>query len=225
MASPGILVDAIAAALGMPRETVTVHDRNLVAAGLRSKHGRGRGAAAVTPLDAARLLTAILASAQIKDSVQAVARYAETRPHRDTSSDDLFAATGIAELVALPARHSFIDALEAVIVSATTGTLLAAARAVSDERRTTTLMPLIEITALTPGTVGDVRIAGLGNGNTAEVRYAGPTPWDKHSATPSDQDIRAWETALRRERNSSDLEQFRRISARTIIRIGELLKP
>ena len=48
MASPGELVRTLAEVLGVPEPTVTVHDRNLVTAGLRTKGGRGRRAASFT---------------------------------------------------------------------------------------------------------------------------------------------------------------------------------
>jgi hypothetical protein len=70
--TPGQLVHAVSIALDIPEETVVQHDRNLVVAGLRTKGGRGRSAPDVTPLDAARLLIAALASIRIKDSVEAV---------------------------------------------------------------------------------------------------------------------------------------------------------
>jgi hypothetical protein len=41
VATPGKLVRAVADMLGAPEATVIQHDRNLVAAGLRSKGGRG----------------------------------------------------------------------------------------------------------------------------------------------------------------------------------------
>ena len=49
---------------GVPLATVVDMDRRLVKAGLRAKSGRGFNVAQMTPLDAARLLTAILASSQ-----------------------------------------------------------------------------------------------------------------------------------------------------------------
>src|SRR5258708_14243115 len=102
MASPGELVDVVARALGVPKATVTNHDRNLLKAGLRTKYGRGWAAANITPRDAAHLLTAILASAQVQDSVSSVQRYTETRPHPPGSAKSGFGRIGITELAALP---------------------------------------------------------------------------------------------------------------------------
>ena len=75
-----------------PFATVTDIDRKLVIGGLRSKGGRGFHAARVTPLDAARLLTAILASAQANLAVGAVDRYARTQVDRAIECEN-FAAS------------------------------------------------------------------------------------------------------------------------------------
>jgi hypothetical protein len=70
--TPGELVRAVSIALEVPAETVVQHDRNLAVAGLRTKGGRGRSAAQVTSLDAARLVVATVASFRTKDSVETV---------------------------------------------------------------------------------------------------------------------------------------------------------
>ena len=62
MATPGQLVKAMAATLGLSEATVGQYDRVLAENGLRSKGGRGLSAARVTAADAANLLIAIMAS-------------------------------------------------------------------------------------------------------------------------------------------------------------------
>ena len=74
MATPGQLVKTMAEALGIPAETVTNYDRVLSENGMRSKSGRGRGAAKVTASDAANLLIAILGSPVAGASVKARAK-------------------------------------------------------------------------------------------------------------------------------------------------------
>lgn len=226
MATPGQFVEVMAEALGVPEATVVVHDRNLVIAGLRSKGGRGRSAAQVTERDAAHLLTAILASAQVRDSVHSVKRYGKTRPHRHTSSADGYKRSGIKELAQLPAEHSFIDALEALIAAAASGTLATAIHAARPEAQGQKIpVPaLIEVAALTPGTIGDIRIAGLGERLSVNVRYAQPTPWDA-SDKPTQRDVAAWEAKLKKQQPRTDLEQYRRVSAQTIYKLGEALAP
>lgn len=222
--TPGELVKTVAQVLGLPEATVVVHDRNLVVAGLRSKAGRGRGSAQVNVRDAAHLLTAILASGQVRDSARSVERYSETRPQRSTSTKKLFGQIGVTELAGLPADHSFVDALEAMLNSTATGSLAAwlAQEAKRARGRKADVAPLIEVAALTPGTLGDIRIAGIKSGMTASVRYALPDPWDKPGAKkPSDAEMDAWEASVRKHRADTDLEQYRRISVRSILRIAE----
>lgn len=226
MASPGELVHALAEALGLPEPTLVVHDRNLASAGLRTKGGRGWAAAKVGARDAAHLLTAVLGSGQVKDSVAAVRRYGKARPQRQSSTKKLFKEIGIKELAALPSDHSFIDALEVLIQSAATGSLAQwlAAEAKGTRGRPIDVAPLIEVAALTPGTVGDIRIAGVKSGLTGSVRYTVPSPWDRrHTKHPPKAEIDAWEAQVKRHRVDTDLEQYRRITARTILRVAEAL--
>lgn len=135
MATPGELVKVIAASTGEDEATVTQHDRNLVVAGLRSKSGRGRSAAKVTARDAAVLLTAVLGSHRVKDSVETVRRYVETQEHRvwlqkhypedlEGRNANVWGDFCIPEMAALPPGHSFIDAMECLITLAADGKLL-----------------------------------------------------------------------------------------------------
>lgn len=226
MATPGELVRVLAAALGVPEATLAQHDRNLRGAGLRSTRGRGWAAPSVTPRDLAHLITAILGSAQVKDSVASVERYSDTRPDASRSSLALFHRVGIEELAALPERHSFVDALEALLVAASVGSL---ARNLAGKARklgphAAPAAPVIEVAALTPGTSGDIRISGVRKGVTAHVHYALPSPWGRSGAHhPGKREIEAWEAQIRRHRGETDLEQYRRISAKTILRAAAAL--
>lgn len=80
MAHPGLLVETIADALGVPRQTVIQHDRELAASGYRRKGGRGRSAVHVTTDDAANLLIAVVAAPVsgpvVKETVATFERYA-----------------------------------------------------------------------------------------------------------------------------------------------------
>lgn len=192
MPSPGQLVHAMATITNEPEETLVIHDRNLANAGLRTKGGRGWSAAKVTPRDAAHLLIAVMASPRVKDSVATVERYAKSSPRLTDSSPKLFGGLGVSELTDLPADHSFIDALERLIASAATGSLAGAS-------------PSIEVAALMPGTLGDIRIAGTGKKVSRQVRYA---------ATPK--------SATGKTLN--DLERYSRISDRTILSIAKLFE-
>lgn len=136
MATPGELVKVIAAATGEDEATVAQHDRNLVVAGLRTKGGRGRSAAKVSARDAAVLLTAVLGSHRVKDSVETVQRYIETQEHhahwhqhypdklQGMGKANVWEDFGVPELAALPLAHSFIDAMEVLITLAADGKLI-----------------------------------------------------------------------------------------------------
>jgi hypothetical protein len=111
--TPGQLVNAVAIALNVPAETVVQHDRNLVVAGLRTKGGRGHSAPKVTPLDAARLVVAVLGSARVLDSVE-TARTFEQAVYFGQDKERSFDAA----LMRLPDGHSFVEALAELIADA-----------------------------------------------------------------------------------------------------------
>lgn len=214
MASPAELMETVSGATGVPLPTIVDIDRRLVKGQLRTKGGRGLNAAKMTPLDAARLLTAVLASPQANRSAEAVTRYAQTRVDRSRSSDELFGAARLEDLGSLPARHSFIDALGALIASAATGSL-AMLMARSDDGWT----PRIEVFALTRATRGRIRISGLPNTVTASVEYVAASVETKHRPAKKTGRDRV---AIDGE-SIGDLEQSRRITERTILPVAKLL--
>jgi len=129
--TPRQLVRAVSFAVGLPEETVFSHDRNLVAAGLRTTGARGVNAPDMTPLDAARLLVAVLGSVRVKDSALTVWGFEETKYLPPRESDLLLLQSIITKgdkdalklfsdetIAALPADHSFTQALEALITRA-----------------------------------------------------------------------------------------------------------
>lgn len=118
MATPGELVKAVAKATGTPEPTVTQHDRNIFIAGLRTKGGRGPSAPKVTPRDAAHLLTALLGSERVQDSVETVLRYSDTvesHSWRAKTYPKDYKPLDVPPFDTLPEDHSFIDALERLI--------------------------------------------------------------------------------------------------------------
>ncbi|OOO25661.1 hypothetical protein BTE54_23950 [Agrobacterium sp. YIC 4121] len=66
------LVARVSEVTGTPHETVTVIDRLLAEAGLRTRSRRGRGQTEMTPLDASRLLYATIVSTRAVDAVRVV---------------------------------------------------------------------------------------------------------------------------------------------------------
>jgi hypothetical protein len=200
MATPPELMQAVSEATGLALATVVDMDRRLVKANLRTKGGRGLSAARMTALDAARLLTAVLASPQSNRAAEAVQRYGQTRRDKAGSNERLFAGSGLEDLASLPASHSFVDGLAALIASAATGSLATfAARS----------FPHTEVFAFTRATHGRIRISGLPDGATSSVEYV---------ARASGQATRSRKPA------SGDLEQSRRITEQTILAVAELFR-
>ena len=107
MATASQVVQAIAEVTGVPVTTVVQIDRVLTASGLRAVGGRGRGAPAVTPRDAAAMLMATIGSSTVKDSGRPVERHG-----RMMSNGTVL---GIADLDDLPADHTFHDALAVLL--------------------------------------------------------------------------------------------------------------
>jgi hypothetical protein len=123
-ATPGVLVEKMSDILGVPAPTVTLIDRNLSEAGLRSKGGRGRSAARMTAKDAARLLIAILASPSVGNAAQACRSYGELPIAHDKHFAEhcaLFARNGLKCISKLPIGCCFSQAVEALITEAAEG--------------------------------------------------------------------------------------------------------
>lgn len=220
LASPGELVKSLSEVLGLPLPTIVVLDRALAATGLRSKGGRGRSAAKVTARDAANLLMAVLAGGKIKDSAEVVERYAGTRPQPATSNGGPFKDSGIKELMSLPGRHSFVDAVEALLAAATFGSLAKVRETMKVRRRSGgPTFPEVEVVAHTPEIVGDILLSGLANGKVVKVRYTVAAPRNGRGAkSAGDRRFNA-----SRDRARSDLDQSRRVSRETIIALAEAL--
>jgi hypothetical protein len=163
----------------------------------------------MTALDAARLLTAVLANPQSVTAAEAVLRYSQTRPDKARSSDGLFGAAKIEDLARLPARHGFVEALAALIASAATGSL-ASMMAELDEDSP----PHIEVFAFTRATHGRIRLSGLPHGMVVNVEYL-PASAQRSTSRTKRGDPKP-------DQGLGDLEQSRRITERTIIAVAQL---
>ena len=212
MATPAQLMKVVSDATGVTLATIVDIDRRLVKGKLRTKHGRGLHAAQMTPLDSARLLTAVLASAQANASVEAVERYTQTRVDKARSSERLFGRIKIEDLNALPASHSFVDGLATLIASASTGAL---AKLLYESP--VRWLPRIEVFAFTGAARGRIRIAEMRDGGAAIVEYI-PAPTEAKQA-------RGKKTRHGRDAGESagDLEQSRRVTEQTILMVAEVL--
>jgi hypothetical protein len=230
VASPGQLVSKVSELLGISEATIVQHDRNLVVAGLRSKSGRGPSAARMTARDAAHLLVAVLGSHHVKDSVQSVRGYRETRLSKYLSIG--YQDSSIAALTSLPPEHSFVDAVEALVAAAADGSLGRAIYDAIDEIQGEKIgfPPIIKISVQSPHQVGDI---SLGGGETGIARpglsgygrYALLDPWSKHESLeiPAEE-LEAWRKKAEEYHIATDLTQVRQISAKTILAVGELLR-
>lgn len=118
MATPGEVITAMAQAMRVSEPTIFQHDRNLVVAGKRTVGSRGKSAPPLTPRYVARLIIATLAAERTRDSVIAVERY-----ERSQIATETWSGCSIPELEGLPQRHSFADAVEAIILAAMSGSL------------------------------------------------------------------------------------------------------
>jgi hypothetical protein len=220
VASPGELVRKFSELLGIAEPTIVLHDRNLVVAGLRSKSGRGNSAARMTARDAAHLLVAVLGSSHVKDSAETVRRYRETRLHKRASGgyDD----STVAALRNLPPDHSFVDAIEALIAAAADSSLELYVNVSEVEGEKIGYEAIIEITVQTPGLLGDISIRG--GDASGHGRYGLPNPYDQHqSLHPPTEEVDAWKQKVNDYYVESDLIQYRKVTAKTILELGQIL--
>lgn len=231
MATPGDLKRVVADVLGVPEPTVTVHDRNLAEAGLRSKGGRGRSAAQMTPEDAANLLIAVAGSSLVKDTVVTVREYSElpckygelsTRSGQHEFKIDgnpeprwSLSEFPLPEMQALPEGHTFSAALAALLKDSRDGHLEAAIEAIDP----------------VPGTnhrYWDLAIELDGPYPQARIRLHTHDFKEIHAFArhiPLDRDkLKAWAEERKMKGESGDLQQRRTFSGKTILKIGRLLK-
>jgi len=160
----------------------------------------------VTPLDAARLLTAVLSSPQSNAAAESVLRHERTQPDTDRSNKGLFGKIGLDDLAGLVPDHGFVDGLAALITSAASGSL---ARLMTGTKGGKA--PHLEVFAFTQATHGRIRISGLPNGTTASVEYV---PALRKGRTGKSRDAKV--------ENAGDLEQSRRITEQTILPVARL---
>ena len=123
MAKPGELAELIARLFKLEEATVRQQARELRDHGLMVKEKAGRGAGSMSARDAAHLLIAAAMTTSVKRSVECVHQYQSCRitNWRNSGTKWNLAFLPSAELSALPEDHSFVDLIEAVLVSFATG--------------------------------------------------------------------------------------------------------
>jgi hypothetical protein len=220
MASPGEMRLCMAKSLGIPEATIVSHDRTLVENGLRTKGGRGRSAAKVTSLDASNLLIAIVGSSMVKDTLATVADYAdlpcdgaERGSHGNAETSWNLTHFPLPGLQALPAAHTFRDALCALIESAASGDLDRALAGLHRRKAGDRSIPSIwSIEVELFGPVAQCTIAINGN-QIQETHHYSRIPQDMN-------ELLAWSAKIEQ---GGDLSQARTFTGRTVRAIGALL--
>jgi len=108
------IVKELALSTATAEKSVTVIARWLREDGLLSQKGRGRGAAQATPLDAARLLIALMVGGKIRNAPQAVRDYGQLvhSGHLPGAGDKRLS---LENLCGLPDGHTFEEGLAALI--------------------------------------------------------------------------------------------------------------
>jgi hypothetical protein len=183
VATPNQMVVKIAELFDAPLPTVIQQDRALAAAGLRTVGGRGRGPAQMSPRDAAHLLLAVAGSRTVKDSHVPIRRHGQFMSWERSWKLPFMP---VPQLTALSPDHTFTDGLTALIESATTGQLQAAA-----SKATRSQVDLIGEYAC------PIKI---------EVTLAGPVPWSKIDIA-----LIAWdETGARPRRGKQEAHTYSR---------------
>lgn len=221
MAKLSGLIPVVAGVLNVPEKTVAIYVRHLRQARLISTGGRGPGGAAMTARDCANLLIAIMGSNYAKDAAETVTTY---RSIGTTSSWTRWQLPHLhlPALKSLPEGHRFGEALDALIESAKEGSLEVALEAANEKLREVRISTpaSLNVTVIGPIPVGRISINASEWGE--ELTYAPPNPWTKTNAPPEIEAAK-WMKKIETEDPRGDLEQSRRISARTILTLGHFL--
>ena len=115
--------------MNLPAGTVRHYDRQLSEAGLRTKSGRGRSAATVTPLDAANLLVALLVSSRPGSGASGAAQSVvdvqafEAYPNFASATKRTAKQLELPALRLLPVKHTCQRFLAALIFDTASGNL------------------------------------------------------------------------------------------------------
>lgn len=165
---------ATAEAIDYPLPTVAMFSRVLREAGLISKKGRGRGAAHATPVDGARLLTALLATpspfagGRMPQAAECVADFGDLVIE---GYDGEYAGSGfLISAYGLPRCHTFEQAFAAVIAGFAEERFAAFFKAAKLQR--------LEVELLDFALGATIRLAG----NTYHYGFAMHPPLEKASA-------------------------------------------
>ena len=167
----------MAEVLGISKATVTQYDRVLAENGLRSKSGRGTGAAKINSRDAVNLLIALATSPlfglSAKDAVRNCATYASLSNAKAPEGlhwSQILKSFGLPTLAGLPKNHSFGQALESLIDASGKGETFKPPQRV---RKRYSLNTTFEVRFVGPGPFAEIVADGTKDfGLLARILYA-----------------------------------------------------
>ena len=207
--------------LAIPEKSVAMYARHLREARLISTGGRGPGGAEMSPKNCANLLLAILGAKHVKDAAKAVKQFRRMIPQDHPTAwtlEDL----NLPALTKLPENHRFGRALDALIIAAMDSTLEAALQAVGRKYAGGPIMVSghLELIVRSPSSMAKIEFRG--HGWSEHVTYSKRMPWGYR--TPSREELKDWAKEFEKTGDHGDLMQDRRITARTILALGEFLR-
>ncbi|QDM14595.1 hypothetical protein FNL55_00455 [Tardiphaga sp. vice352] len=225
MATPGVVCIYLAETLGIPPNATHVAWRTLRENGHATHGGRGKSAAHIDAGDASMLLAATVGKLPLKSGYESwkrfnalPARTGELSLPGDSDGDARQWKLDVPELRKLKVKHSFGDALEALVAAAISGSLQSATSPRADN-----------------DTYSDRRV---------EVRFFGPFPqaqisiWKgsqlpefrfsqsmTYSEMPSDfPELLTYAKQARPAAEDGDMTQITTVGTRTIMTLGQLLR-
>lgn len=225
MAKPGELAELIAEMFGAELPTVRQQARELRDHNYMAKEKGGRGSGSMTARDAAHLVIAAAGTNSVRKSVKIV-----ERPGQFISRAGKWELPFllIPELTKLPANHTLIDAVEALIGSGISGTLQDAVNAI-EGREVDLVHDLvpdteIEVTLIGPMPGASVRIGLLARDDEGNpIEDEDRQEIHSYSGFEKSGNLTGIDIATKEELDI-DLHSAVRFGHRTIMRIAQLLK-
>lgn len=229
MATPGQLCSRTAQLLGLEQNTTTTAWRLLRENSKVTTGGRGRSASHCVPADAANLLIAVIGKLPLKSIFSSWERYS-TLPVR---TSEVSAAASIRQLLdpvgkrwqldipefrELKVKHSFCEALSALIASVTSASLYSVI-ANWDGDISKFSRPFVQVRFFGPLPQAEIAIGKTGTAPdvfTQRIMY---------SDIPEDfPELQDWADTAPPVDEAGDLNQIMIISEKTIFGVGELLR-
>lgn len=225
MAKPGELAELIAEMFGAELPTVRQQARELRDHDYMAKEKGGRGSGSMTARDAAHLVIAAAGTSSVRNSVRVI-----ERPGQFISRAGKWKLPflSIPELVALPANHKLVDAVEALIAAGVSGTLQNAVNTI-EGREVDLVHDLVPDTEIEVTLIGPMPSAAIKIGLITRDDDGNPIADEEcqeihqYSGREKSGNLSGIDIATREELDI-DLRSKFRFTHRTIMRIAQLLK-